>query len=78
LLRGLLVDRTVPHPRARPLDDVVVAVVAMRYFRRRLAADELQRRWVGTPESFLLLLRLIGVATATARWPTPPTWPILE
>jgi uncharacterized membrane protein YkvA (DUF1232 family) len=84
LLRGLLVDRTVPLdvrlvllgllawilspidlipefiPVLGPLDDVLVAVVAMRYVRRRLGADELRARWVGTPEGILLLLRLIG------------------
>jgi len=47
-------------PVLGPLDDVVVAVVAMRYVRRRLGVDELRARWVGTPEGFLLLLRVIG------------------
>ncbi len=42
------------------LDDVVVAVVAMRYVRRRVGIEELQARWVGTPEGFALLTRVIG------------------
>jgi uncharacterized membrane protein YkvA (DUF1232 family) len=47
-------------PVLGPLDDVVVAIVAMRYVRRRLGPDDLQRRWQGTPEGFLLLRRVIG------------------
>lgn len=47
-------------PVLGPLDDVVVGVVAMRYVRRRVGLDDLQRRWVGTPEGFELLVRIIG------------------
>jgi uncharacterized membrane protein YkvA (DUF1232 family) len=47
-------------PVLGPLDDVVVAVVAMRYVRRRLGVDELRARWAGSPDGFLLLLRIIG------------------
>jgi uncharacterized membrane protein YkvA (DUF1232 family) len=47
-------------PVLGPLDDVVVAVVAMRYVRRRLGVAALRQRWVGTPEGFGLLLRVIG------------------
>jgi uncharacterized membrane protein YkvA (DUF1232 family) len=47
-------------PVLGPLDDVVVAVVAMRYVRRRIGIEELRRRWVGTPEGFALLVRVIG------------------
>ena len=47
-------------PVLGPLDDIVVAVVALRYVRRRLGADELRRRWVGTPDGFSLLLRVVG------------------
>ena len=47
-------------PALGPLDDVVVAIVAMRYVRRRLGVDELLARWAGTPEGFALLLRVIG------------------
>jgi uncharacterized membrane protein YkvA (DUF1232 family) len=47
-------------PVLGPLDDVVVAVAAMRYVRRRLGVDELRARWAGSPDGFLLLLRVIG------------------
>jgi uncharacterized membrane protein YkvA (DUF1232 family) len=47
-------------PVLGPLDDVVVAVVAMRYVRRRLGTADLRRRWVGTDDSFALLVRVIG------------------
>ena len=49
-------------PVLGPLDDVVVAIVSMRYVRRRLGTDELRRRWVGTPEGFALLTRVIGTS----------------
>jgi len=47
-------------PVLGPLDDVVVAVVAMRYVRRRLGVEELRARWPGTASGFMLLLRVIG------------------
>lgn len=47
-------------PVLGPLDDVVVAVVAMRYVRRRVGVADLRRRWVGSPEGFALLVRVIG------------------
>jgi uncharacterized membrane protein YkvA (DUF1232 family) len=47
-------------PGIGPLDDVVVAVVALRYVRRRLGIDELRRRWAGTSDGFALLERVIG------------------
>ena len=47
-------------PVLGPLDDVVVAVVAMRYVRRRLGTAELRRRWPGTDDGFALLTRVIG------------------
>jgi uncharacterized membrane protein YkvA (DUF1232 family) len=47
-------------PVLGPLDDVVVAVVALRYVCRRLGIDELRRRWAGTDEGFSLLARVIG------------------
>ena len=49
-------------PVLGPLDDVVVAVVALRYVRRRLGTDELRSRWTGTPDGFALLVRVIGTA----------------
>ena len=47
-------------PVLGPLDDVVVAVVAMRYMRRRVGIEDLRRRWAGTDDGFALLLRVIG------------------
>ena len=47
-------------PGIGPLDDVIVAVVAFRYVRRRLGVDGLRRRWRGTDAGFDLLLRVIG------------------
>jgi uncharacterized membrane protein YkvA (DUF1232 family) len=47
-------------PVIGPLDDVVVAIVSMRYVRRRMGSEELRRRWSGTPEGFALLSRVIG------------------
>ena len=47
-------------PVLGPLDDVVVAVVAMRYVRRRVGIEDLRMRWAGTPEGFALLVRIIG------------------
>jgi uncharacterized membrane protein YkvA (DUF1232 family) len=49
-------------PVLGPLDDVVVAIVSMRYVRRRMGSDELRRRWAGTPEGFILLARVIGTS----------------
>ena len=47
-------------PVLGPLDDVVVAVVAMRYVRRRVGVEDLRGRWTGTDAGFGLLLRVIG------------------
>lgn len=47
-------------PVLGPLDDVVVAVVAMRYVRRRVGIEDLRRRWTGTDDGFALLVRVIG------------------
>jgi uncharacterized membrane protein YkvA (DUF1232 family) len=47
-------------PVLGPLDDVVVAIVALRYVRRRLGSDDLRQRWRGTPEGFEVLMRVIG------------------
>ena len=47
-------------PVLGPIDDVVVAVVAMRYVRRRVGIDDLRRRWTGTDDGFALLVRVIG------------------
>ena len=47
-------------PGLGPLDDVVVAIAAFRYTRRRMGIADLERRWGGTPEGFALLARVIG------------------
>ena len=53
-------------PVLGPLDDVIVAVVALRYVRRRLGMDDLKRRWVGSVDGFSLLERLVGSAEKTS------------
>jgi hypothetical protein len=47
-------------PILGPVDDVVVAVVAMRYVRRRVGIEDLRSRWAGTDDGFALLVRVIG------------------
>ncbi len=47
-------------PVLGPLDDIVVAVVAFRFVRRRMGVEGLRSRWTGSPEGFDLLLRAIG------------------
>ena len=47
-------------PMLGPLDDVVVAILVLRFVRRRLGPDELRVRWRGTPQGFALLQRVMG------------------
>jgi uncharacterized membrane protein YkvA (DUF1232 family) len=47
-------------PGLGPLDDVIVAIVAMRYVRRRVGLEALRDRWVGSEDGFALLSRVIG------------------
>ena len=47
-------------PVLGPLDDVVVAVIVLRYARRQMGEDDLRRRWRGTPEGFALLAGILG------------------
>jgi uncharacterized membrane protein YkvA (DUF1232 family) len=47
-------------PVLGPLDDVIVAVVVLRYVRRRLGADELRRRWRGSETGWALIERLLA------------------
>ncbi len=47
-------------PVIGPIDDVVVAVLALRYIRRRLGSQDLRGRWVGSEDGFALLARVIG------------------
>lgn len=46
-------------PVLGPLDDVVVAVLVLRYVWRRLGDEELRGRWPGTPEGYELLSRVL-------------------
>ena len=46
-------------PVLGPLDDVVVAVLVLRYVRRRLGEDACRRRWPGTTEGYELLARVL-------------------
>lgn len=47
-------------PVLGPLDDAIVAVLALRYVRRRIGVTELRSRWPGTQDGFEIVLRLIG------------------
>lgn len=47
-------------PVLGPIDDVVVAIVVLRYVRRRLGVEPLRARWRGTPEGFALLRSVMG------------------
>jgi uncharacterized membrane protein YkvA (DUF1232 family) len=47
-------------PVLGPLDDVVIAVLVLRYARRRLGEDDLRRRWRGSPDSYRLLTGVVG------------------
>jgi uncharacterized membrane protein YkvA (DUF1232 family) len=47
-------------PGLGPLDDVIVAIVAMRYTRRRIGIDGISARWTGSDDGLRLLVRVIG------------------
>ena len=47
-------------PGLGPLDDVIVAVIAMRYVRRRIGFDGIRARWAGSDDGLRLLVRVIG------------------
>lgn len=47
-------------PVLGPLDDVVMAVLVLRFVRRRLGAEALRPRWRGTPDGWALLTRVLG------------------
>ena len=47
-------------PVLGPMDDVVVAIVAMRYVRRRVGVEDLRQRWAGSNAGFAMLLTVIG------------------
>jgi uncharacterized membrane protein YkvA (DUF1232 family) len=47
-------------PVLGPLDDVIVAVLVLRYVRRRLGADGLRTRWRGTADGWALVERVLA------------------
>ena len=47
-------------PVLGPLDDVVVAVLVLRYVRRRIGVEALLVRWRGTSQGFALLRSVMG------------------
>jgi len=47
-------------PILGPLDDVVVAVLVLRYARRRLGQERLRAVWRGTPDGWQLLSGVLG------------------
>lgn len=49
-------------PLLGPLDDVVVAVLVLRYVRRRIGDDELRARWPGTAAGYELLSGVLGLS----------------
>ena len=50
-------------PGLGPLDDVIVAIVAMRYARRRIGIGGISARWTGSDDGLRLLVRVIGTLT---------------
>ena len=53
-------------PGLGPLDDVIVAIVAMRYTRRRMGLETLRSMWRGSDDGFALLVRVIGTGERVA------------
>ncbi len=53
-------------PGLGPLDDVIVAMVAMRYTRWRMGLTALRSRWNGSDDGFALLVRVIGTGERVA------------
>ena len=47
-------------PGLGPLDDVIIAIVAMRYVRRRIGLNGIRARWAGSDDGLRLLVRVIG------------------
>ena len=47
-------------PVLGPLDDIVVAILVLRYVVRRLGRPRVEALWPGRPETLRLFLRLIG------------------
>ncbi|HEX6129952.1 MAG TPA: YkvA family protein [Candidatus Limnocylindria bacterium] len=49
-------------PVLGPFDDVLMAVLVLRYARRRLGDEKLRRRWPGTDAGYRLLASVLGGA----------------
>jgi uncharacterized membrane protein YkvA (DUF1232 family) len=47
-------------PGLGPIDDIVVAVAALRFVRWRVGLPEMRARWKGSPEGFAVVARLLG------------------
>ena len=47
-------------PVLGPIDDIVIAMLVLRYVVRRLGVSRLEALWPGTAQSLALFLRLIG------------------
>ena len=47
-------------PGLGPLDDVIVAIVALRYVRRRIGIEGISARWPGSDDGLRLLIRVVG------------------
>jgi uncharacterized membrane protein YkvA (DUF1232 family) len=47
-------------PVLGPLDDVVVAIVALRFVRRRVGVAGMRAQWPGSDAGFALLGRVVG------------------
>ena len=47
-------------PGLGPIDDIVVAVAALRYVRRRVGLPALRARWKGSETSWSVVARLLG------------------
>jgi len=53
-------------PVLGPVDDVIVAVLVLRYVAGRLGTAELRRRWQGSAAGFDLLAGVLGLHNDTA------------
>jgi uncharacterized membrane protein YkvA (DUF1232 family) len=46
-------------PILGPLDDVIVAVLVLRFAQRRIGSDQLKRRWRGSDDGWALLQAIL-------------------
>lgn len=58
-------------PALGPLDDVVVAVLVLRYVRHRMGDGELRKRWPGSEAGFALVVRVLREPGVSAGHPGP-------